>query len=30
MPKRIIDREGLWMSNKLAKVQPPKWRSEYP
>src|SRR3954468_24880281 len=29
MPKRVIDGEGLWRSDKLARVQPPEWRAEY-
>src|SRR5216683_989241 len=29
MPRRIVDGEGLWKSDKLAKVTPPKYRAEY-
>jgi hypothetical protein len=29
MPKRVIDGEGLWRSEKLARVQPGKFRAEY-
>jgi hypothetical protein len=29
MPKRIIDGEGVWRSDKLAQVEPPSFRSEY-
>ena len=29
MPKRVIDGEGLWRSEKLARVQPEKFRAEY-
>lgn len=29
MPKRIIDGDALWHSQKIAQVQPPKWRAEY-
>jgi len=29
MPKRIINGEALWRSDKLAKVNPPKFRAEY-
>jgi hypothetical protein len=29
MPKRVIDGEGLWRSDKLTQVQPPGFRSEY-
>ena len=29
MPKRIIDGEGLWRSDKLGRVEPPSFRSEY-
>lgn len=29
MPKRIIHGEGLWRSDKLARVTPPKYRAEY-
>jgi hypothetical protein len=29
MPKRIVDGEGLWRSDKLAKVTPPKYKAEY-
>jgi hypothetical protein len=29
MPKRVIDGEGLWRSDKLTQVQPPSFRSEY-
>ena len=30
MPKRVVDGEGLWRSDKLARVQPAPWRAEYP
>ncbi len=29
MPKRILDGEGLWRSDKLASIQPPALRAEY-
>jgi hypothetical protein len=29
MPKRVLDGEGLWRSEKLAQVQPSRWRAEY-
>jgi hypothetical protein len=29
MPKRVIDGEGLWHSDKLALVEPPSFRAEY-
>jgi hypothetical protein len=29
MPKRVIDGEGLWRSDKLAQVEPPSFRAEY-
>jgi hypothetical protein len=29
MPKRVLDGEGLWRSEKLARVQPEKFRAEY-
>ena len=29
MPKRVIDGEALWRSDKLAQVEPPKFRAEY-
>jgi len=29
MPKRVLDGEGLWRSDKLARVQPPSRRAEY-
>src|ERR1700722_13635695 len=29
MPKRLVDGEALWRSDKLAQVQPPEFRSEY-
>jgi hypothetical protein len=29
MPKRIIDGEGVWRSDKLAQVEPSSFRSEY-
>jgi hypothetical protein len=29
MPKRVIDGEGLWRSDKLTQVQPPSFRPEY-
>src|SRR5437867_9380426 len=29
MPRRIIDGEGVWQSDKLAKVEPPEYRVEY-
>jgi hypothetical protein len=29
MPKRVIDGEGLWRSDKLARVEPPGFRAEY-
>jgi hypothetical protein len=29
MPKRVIDGEGLWRSDKLTRVQPQSFRSEY-
>ncbi len=29
MPKRVVDGEGLWRSDKLARVEPPRWRAEY-
>jgi hypothetical protein len=30
MPKRILDGEGIWKSGKLAQVQSPEFRAEYP
>jgi hypothetical protein len=29
MPKRVVDGEGLWRSEKLLRVQPEKFRAEY-
>jgi hypothetical protein len=29
MPKRIIDGEGIWKSDKIAQVEPPRYRAEY-
>lgn len=29
MPKRIVDGEGVWRSDKVAQVQPPNWRAEF-
>lgn len=29
MPKRVVDGEGIWRSDKLARVRPPEWRAEY-
>lgn len=29
MPKRIVDGEGVWQSDKLARVQPESFRAEY-
>jgi hypothetical protein len=29
MPKRVVDGEGLWRSDKLARVEPPRWRAEF-
>jgi hypothetical protein len=29
MPKRIIDGEGIWKSDKIAQVEPERYRSEY-
>jgi hypothetical protein len=29
MPKRVIDGEGLWRSDKVAQVEPPSFRAEY-
>jgi hypothetical protein len=29
VPKRVIDGEALWRSDKLAQVEPPKFRAEY-
>lgn len=29
MPRRIVDGEGVWGSDKLAKVKPDKYRAEY-
>ena len=29
MPKRILDGEGLWRSEKLGRVEPPSLRAEY-
>lgn len=29
MPKRVIDGEGLWRSDKLARVEPASRRAEY-
>ena len=29
MPKRVLDGEGLWRSDKLAQVKPPSRRAEY-
>ena len=29
MPKRVVDGEGVWRSDKLARVSPPRWRAEY-
>jgi len=29
MPKRVIDGEGLWRSDKLLRVEPPRFRAEY-
>jgi hypothetical protein len=29
MPKRIVDGDALWRSDKLAQVQPPSFRGEY-
>jgi hypothetical protein len=29
MPKRIIDGEGIWKSDKIAQVEPPRHRAEY-
>ena len=29
MPKRIVDGEGVWRSDKIAQVQPPAWRAEF-
>ena len=29
MPKRVIDGDGLWRSDKLARVEPPPRRAEY-
>ena len=30
MPKRIVDGEGVWRSDKLARVEPAWMRAEYP
>lgn len=29
MPKRVVDGEALWTSDKLAEVQPPEYRAEF-
>jgi len=29
VPKRVVDGEGLWRSDKLSRVEPPRWRAEY-
>ena len=29
MPKRIVDGEGIWKSDKIAQVEPPRYRAEY-
>lgn len=29
MPKRLIDGEALWRSDKLAAIEPPRYRAEY-
>jgi hypothetical protein len=29
MPKRIIDGEGIWKSDKIAAIEPPRYRAEY-
>jgi len=29
MPKRVIDGEGVWRSDRLAQVEPPRFRAEY-
>ena len=29
MPKRVVDGEGVWRSDKVAQVQPPSWRAEF-
>lgn len=29
MPKRIVDGDGVWRSDKLARVHPQEWRAEY-
>ena len=29
MPKRIIDGEGIWKSDKIAQIEPPRHRAEF-
>jgi hypothetical protein len=29
MPKRVIDGEGVWRSDKFTQVEPPSFRAEY-
>src|SRR5260370_21447202 len=29
MPKRLVDGDAIWLSNKIRQVQPPSFRAEY-